>query len=65
LLEEDPLLVEPIALLAGKTEWQEPDPRDSELPAAVVHIQRLCSLGIMARHVVTTFLWEKLAPPTP
>jgi hypothetical protein len=55
----------PIALLAGKTEWQKPDLRDSELPAAVERIQRLRSQGMMARHVVTTFLWENVVPPMP
>jgi hypothetical protein len=48
-------------MLVGKTEWQETDPHDSELTAAVERIQKLCSQGITARHVVTSFLWEQVA----
>jgi hypothetical protein len=35
LSEDDPLLVDPSALLACKSEWQETDPRDSELAPVV------------------------------
>jgi hypothetical protein len=62
LLEVDPLFAEPIVLLASKADWQELDPHDGELAAAVGRILDLRSQGITARHVITTFLWEQVVP---
>jgi hypothetical protein len=62
LPELDPLFAKPSTLLVSKAEWQETDPRDSELAAAVEPIRKLRNQGIMARHVITSFLWEQVAP---
>jgi hypothetical protein len=62
LPEADPLFAEPSALLASKAEWQETDPRDSELAAAVECIRERRGQGIMTRYVFTSFLWEQVAP---
>jgi hypothetical protein len=57
-----PPFAEPSTLLVSKAEWQETDPRDSGLAAAVEPIQKLHNQGITTRHVVTSFLWELVAP---
>jgi hypothetical protein len=62
LPEADPLFAEPGTLLVSKTEWQETNPRDSELAATVERIQKLCNQGITGRHVVISFPWEHVAP---
>jgi hypothetical protein len=56
LLKADPLFAEPSALLASQADWQETDPRGGELDAAAECILELRGLGLMAHHVVTSFL---------
>jgi hypothetical protein len=58
----DSLFAEPSTLLVSKAVWQETDPHDSELVTGVEHIRKLRNQGITALHVVTSFLWEQVAP---
>jgi hypothetical protein len=62
LPEVDPLFAEPYALLASQADWQETDPRGGELDAAAERILELRGLGLTSHHVVTSFLWEQVAP---
>jgi hypothetical protein len=62
LPEADSLFAEPSTLLVSKAEWQETVPHDNNLVAGVERIRKLCNQGITARHVVTSFLWEQVAP---
>jgi hypothetical protein len=62
LPEVDPLFAKPGTLLVSKTEWQETNPRDSELAAAMERIRKLCNQGITGCHVVISFPWEQVAP---
>jgi hypothetical protein len=62
LPEADPLFAEPYALLDSQADWQETDPRGGELDATAERILELRGLGLTCRHVVTSFLWEQVAP---
>jgi hypothetical protein len=48
--------------LASQADWQETNPRSGKLDTAAERILELRGLGLMARHVVTSFLWEQMAP---
>jgi hypothetical protein len=62
LPEADPLFAEPSALLSSKADWQDNDLHSGELDAIAECIFDLRGLVLMARHVVTSFLLEQVAP---